>query len=592
MKKDLLQEAHKLDFFPESLVPDGKIHRFKRNRDAKNPDAWYFYVKNYTSIGNEFGILVLGDWKTGAKFKLVSSDRLSKTEKVEIASKQAEAQKAFDLEKLKLQNIAAKNAQREWLRCRTGPFPISEYLRKKQIAGLFGARYLLVNRGVKIMVPMVDERGDLRGIQSIYDDGGKWFRRDQQVHGTYHSIGENPDTIIICEGFATGATLYEATGFRVHCAFTAYNLGHVASITRKLHSNAKIIIAADNDQWTPKNPGIKAAELSAALVGAQVMVPEFKSVDAKPTDFNDLHCLEGIEQVKRAFEQCNGPLILNLDDMHLAEIKTIVARKLADLNGKEKMYCFQDIIVTIDGEPGNKRTVPMSADALFGKIIENVHMVTIDKLNEQKVKKPDKDLAKVMFATPPEVFSSIKILSKMPVFSIDRHLISCDGYSPSTQIFIDSNFSNQLRDIPSKPSQDDLEEAKAIILTDVFGDFPFESLADRAHAIGMLIQGPARLMIAGPTPLYSIEAPMAGTGKTLLAKVVHIILTGQAPMMQSLPGNNDDIRKLILSALLSAPSVMIFDNVPVGTTINSAVLANVLTEESLIRSAHAKTSFG
>lgn len=66
----------------------------------------------------------------------------------------------------------------------------------------------------------------------------------------------------------------------------------------------------------------------------------------------------------------------------------------------------------------------------------------------------------------------------------------------------------------------------------------------------------------GNVPIALIDAPQAGTGKTLLAEVVANIHTGSNAAMKPAPGNNDEEWRKTLTALLQAGHPLtIFDNV-------------------------------
>jgi len=72
---------------------------------------------------------------------------------------------------------------------------------------------------------------------------------------------------VVCEGYATGATIHEATGLAVIVAFDAGNLLPVARFFREKKPDWLIVIAADNDAWTDtpiKNPGCYFAMLAVA----------------------------------------------------------------------------------------------------------------------------------------------------------------------------------------------------------------------------------------------------------------------------------------------------------------------------------------
>jgi hypothetical protein len=101
--------------------------------------------------------------------------------------------------------------------------------------------------------------------------------------------------------------VHEATGGYVVTAFDAGNLQPVALRLRQEHPEARIIIAADNDAWTEGNPGLTKAKSAAKACSGQVVFPRFTHDETQPTDFNDLFCLEGIEQVKTQLEPTSIP---------------------------------------------------------------------------------------------------------------------------------------------------------------------------------------------------------------------------------------------------------------------------------------------
>ncbi len=102
--------------------------------------------------------------------------------------------------------------------------------------------------------------------------------------------------MVLCEGYATGASIHESTGLEVLCAMTCGNLDNVAQIARLRWPQRRILLCADDDRWGQdpnRNPGRDAAKEAAELVEGFWMVPQFESDHSRPTDFNDLHILEG-----------------------------------------------------------------------------------------------------------------------------------------------------------------------------------------------------------------------------------------------------------------------------------------------------------
>ena len=180
----------------------------------------------------------------------------------------------------------------------------------------------LIRKGIKphgarchkgqAVIPMRDG-GEIHSLQFIGPDGDKRFLTGGRVSGCYFSIGKRdglkPDGVIcIAEGFATGATIHEATGHAVAVAFNAGNLSPVAKAMREKFPDARLILCADDDIATPGNPGLNKASEAARIVGGLLAIPEFgENRPEKATDFNDMaaHC--GIDAVQRAIANASDP---------------------------------------------------------------------------------------------------------------------------------------------------------------------------------------------------------------------------------------------------------------------------------------------
>lgn len=154
----------------------------------------------------------------------------------------------------------------------------------------------------ELVLPMKNESGAIATIQKI---SGTWkgYQKGGKKRGAYYVIGEAKDdysTFVICEGFATGASVREATGLPVVVAFDSGNLLPVAQVMRRKKPDSLIIFCADNDCWKgEKNTGREKAEAAAIAIGnARVVWPDFEA--GPHTDFNDAHALYGLEYIKRA----------------------------------------------------------------------------------------------------------------------------------------------------------------------------------------------------------------------------------------------------------------------------------------------------
>ena len=124
------------------------------------------------------------------------------------------------------------------------------------------------------------------------------------MSGCYFLIGEPDGALCIAEGYATGASIHEATGTAVAVAFNAGNLLAVARALRARFPDLRLIICADDDARTPENPGLTKGREAALAVDAWLAVPDFGANRPEgATDFNDLHRHAGLEAVRTGIAQ-------------------------------------------------------------------------------------------------------------------------------------------------------------------------------------------------------------------------------------------------------------------------------------------------
>lgn len=199
---------------------------------------------------------------------------------------------------------AAEQADRAWRAY--VPTGESDYLKRKGV-GAYGLRFSPSGNGT-MAVPMLRD-GRIVGLQIIRgkDRGNKlekqYWPAGMDKVGAYHLIGGSPrGVVLVAEGYATAATLYEATNHPVAVAFDAGSIMPVVASIAARYRGVKILICADDDYLTPNNPGVEAARLAAAAHGAQWIKPEFAderpTTKKGPTDFNDLYAAEGLHVVR------------------------------------------------------------------------------------------------------------------------------------------------------------------------------------------------------------------------------------------------------------------------------------------------------
>ncbi len=298
VRQDLAQNG----FNPEEIIGDGKLRRFKVNANDKNPDAWIVCYLNKTHRGDEFLAGSYGDWHFDSTHNFCTNISLTSKEKEVYYAK---ARKAFDQECLKKWEETSVACTDFWNNF-TETEGLHEYLIRKKIQQLHGAR--LADRGAELLIPVKDFNQKIWGFQKIYGDGTKRFQPGTKKAGNFFQLGDiqSKETIYLCEGFATGVSVYEAIEKPVLVCFDAGNLVSVARLVREKFPECILIVCGDDDIFTENNPGkLKAQEAASAGLGTAIF-PVFKNRSEKQTDFNDLAMADGLEILREQILGAEG----------------------------------------------------------------------------------------------------------------------------------------------------------------------------------------------------------------------------------------------------------------------------------------------
>lgn len=259
----------------DAPIADGKVHRFPVAGDKHGKESGWYYLHLDNIPAGEFG-----DWRAGLRVQWVSdAAKIDKATQARMAEAMRAASVQRERERMKNRLDAQRVAREQWARAE--PAKASHrYLVRKKIKA-YGIR----QRRELLLIPMRDSAGELWAVQSISPDGSKRFLRGARKRGLYHAIGQ-PVAGVLCiaEGYATAASIHEATGYPVAVAFDCGNLRAVAQTLRGKHPDARILICADNDTATAarigRNPGIEAATEAAQAVGGVVVSPfDFPETD-------------------------------------------------------------------------------------------------------------------------------------------------------------------------------------------------------------------------------------------------------------------------------------------------------------------------
>lgn len=290
----------------------GKLTRC-RVEGTKEKRGWYHLHEMRLATGDDLIVGSYGIWR-GAENHATKIDirktEISQEQRASLRRRLAEDSKRAELARKVDAERAARRASAAWKKCSEDGD--CDYLHRKGV-GAHGVRFS-PNSGAMV-IPMLDTANNIHGLQIIRSkkDGQRKLGKEFWPAGLikkshFHLIGLPGPLLLIAEGYATAASLYEATGIPVAVAFDAGNLAPVAVALRKRYKKTRMLICADDDVFSPGNPGVTCASAAALEVGGAYVAPvfsdeakrreAFESNGTKITDFNDLHLAEGLHVVR------------------------------------------------------------------------------------------------------------------------------------------------------------------------------------------------------------------------------------------------------------------------------------------------------
>ncbi len=335
---------------PDRIDADGKLHRCElaNGPKGKNDGAYLLHLDGIPAGGfqNFCDGLEWENWRADMGRQLTPEEETAARARTEAQRAEREAEAKAKRDK------ARRKANAIWNSAKPAPHD-HPYLQRKGVPS-FGLRvgtwpkwddHLQDWRRIPnaLLVPMRSQSGTLHSLQAIHaekvDGRDKDFLPGGEKAGKFHLIGEPAEGLPLCvaEGYATAASIHQATGWPVAVAFDAGSLEAAARALLQAHPGARFILCADDDAFGEcfacqapvrvadgdtcpacgqphkrRNAGQSRAQEAARAVGGVVAVPDFGDQAARwasyqatrkaPTDFNDLHALAGLDAVRAILE--------------------------------------------------------------------------------------------------------------------------------------------------------------------------------------------------------------------------------------------------------------------------------------------------
>src|SRR5262249_2236313 len=100
---------------------------------------------------------------------------------------------------------------------------------------------------------------------------------------------------------------------------------------------------------------------------------------------------------------------------------------------------------------------------------------------------PPLHVVKDVLATPNLPLPVLVGITEGPVFAGDGPLHAEPGYPPATRLLYRPAAGLTIPAVSPRPTQEERQKAGRFILTELLGDFPFTSDAERAHAVALFL---------------------------------------------------------------------------------------------------------
>ena len=257
------------------MIDDGKLRRFKRTPSESGKDSWIVLHRFNDRQGGVSHVAVWGDWHDCGEVHKYSTLSGGSSEDRALIRKQIEKAQAKAQEDEERDRAELRAHCLEYLP--TLGHEITEYAKVKRLTTV------PCSDNGNTIIPVTD--GVItHGYQIIQPDGSKRFKLHTAKKGNYYAIGKPTPRIWVCEGWATGQTVHDATGEFVIVCFDAGNVESVVSRIRPQYPRSEFFLAGDNDE----------AGRKINLTG---YFPETPG-----NDWNDEYQAKGIEYIRSALE--------------------------------------------------------------------------------------------------------------------------------------------------------------------------------------------------------------------------------------------------------------------------------------------------
>jgi len=380
---------------------------------------------------------------------------------------------------------------------------------------------------------------------------GKWRKCEEQGEGRFSEPLRDRHVVILPDNDESGRR-------------------HAASVAARLHSLAASVKVLELPGLP--NKGDVSDWLAAGGTRAELMrlvseTPEWTPHEAAQAPHSPQPAAELPE------------IIVN--DRRLREVTGEALAALQQANASPTMFVRSGSLVRVrSDETGRPIIDDLKENELRGVIERSANCVRVTKEGETYPKSPPLEVVRDVLSLGRWPFPSLVAVVEVPVLRPDGSVLDRPGHDARTGLFYAPSLGLRVPKVSERPRAEEVAGAVAL-LRELLEGFPFVreeggTEACRANAMGLLLT-PIVRQLSGPVPLALVDAPQAGTGKSLLADLVGIIDSGTGGSMMTAPTKEEEWSKQMTSLLARGSTLVVIDNVE--APLSSAALASTLTSE-------------
>jgi len=260
------------------------------------------------------------------------------------------------------------------------------------------------------------------------------------------------------------------------------------------------------------------------------------------------------------------------------EINRIVDIAESELAKTLRHYQRGGIIVTISTDPATRATtvkmltMPSLTRVLAGLAIW--HRFDKREMDWLTCDPPERHIKILHDAMQYPHLPILNGIARQPYLRPDGSLVTLSGYDAKTGMF--GVFDPRQYNVPENPT---LAQAQAALskLTELISEFEFKTPHDEAAALSAILTAVIRPSLRLALMFHVLAAQIA-SGKSYLCELITLFATPEKSTPHSFPADDEEMRKLLLAELLTAPAVIEFDNLTTDLIPHKS-LCTALTSE-------------